>query len=66
MDEVNEKARLYYERALQRSRDQWNKKKQERIANGTYRGRGRPRKYPDPPYPPALVPAEVAVASEGV
>lgn len=56
------KAQKYYEAALQRSRDQWDKVKQERIANGTYRGRGRPRKYPTPPYPPNLE----AVAVRGI
>ena len=52
MDAVNDKAKTYYEKALQRSRDAWNKKRQAKIDAGEYRGRGRPRKYLDPPTPP--------------
>lgn len=61
MDAINDKAKIYYEKALQRSRDAWAKKRQAKIDAGEYRGRGRPRKYLDPPYPPSPEPAEVAV-----
>ena len=60
MDNI-EKARRYYEATLQRNRDAWNRKKDEKIANGTYRGRGRPRKNTPPTPPPEI--QEVAVNS---
>ena len=55
------KAEKYYEAALQRNRDAWAKKKQAKVDAGTYRGRGRPRKFLDPPYPPSQEAVEVAV-----
>ena len=59
MDTVNDKALRYYEATLKRNRDAWARKKQAKIDAGEYRGRGRPRKYQDPPYPPNPKPAEV-------
>jgi len=48
---MDDPAKKYYEAALRRSRDAWNKKKQAKIDAGEYRGRGRPRKNPAPTPP---------------
>lgn len=57
---MDDPAKKYYEAALRRSREAWNKKKQAKIDAGEYRGRGRPRKNPAPTPPPEN--PEVAVA----
>lgn len=44
MDAVIEKAIRQYEAQKKYSADYYNKKKQEKIEAGTYKGRGRPRK----------------------
>lgn len=44
MDPVVEKAIKQYEAQKRYSAEYYNKKKEEKIASGTYRGRGRPRK----------------------
>ena len=44
MDEVIAKAMKQYEAQKHHSAKYYNKKKQEKIENGTYKGRGRPRK----------------------
>lgn len=59
------KAEKYYEAALQRNRDAWARNRQAKIDAGTYRGRGRPRKYVDPPYPPSN-PEVAEVAVKGI
>jgi len=61
MDAINDKAKVYYEKALQRSRDAWAKKKQAKIDAGEYRSRGRPRKNSNPPYPPSPEAVEIEV-----
>jgi hypothetical protein len=38
-----------YENMKKASRAYWERKKQQKIADGTYRGRGRPRKDDTPP-----------------
>jgi hypothetical protein len=40
-----------YENMKKASRDYYARKKQQKIADGTYRGRGRPRKDTTPPPP---------------
>ena len=60
-----ETAMRNYENMKKASRAYWERKKQKRIEDGTYRGRGRPRKNvptDDPPNIPEAV--AVAVASE--
>lgn len=44
MEKSVEIALKQYEAQKKRSADYYERKKQERIQNGTYRGRGRPRK----------------------
>lgn len=59
---MDDAAKKYYEAALRRSREAWNRKKQAKIDAGEYRGRGRPRKNPAPPTPsPSSENPEVAV-----
>lgn len=47
MESAIEKALRQYEAQKRHSANYYNKKKQEKIENGTYRGRGRPRKVKD-------------------
>jgi len=51
MEVKAERAIKHYEQMLRASRNYWNRKKQEKIKNGTYRDRGRPRKNPLPEPP---------------
>lgn len=44
MEDTVSKAIKQYEAQKSYSANYYNKKKQEKIENGTYRGRGRPRK----------------------
>lgn len=44
MDSVLQLALKQYEAQRRHSANYYNKKKQEKIESGTYRGRGRPRK----------------------
>lgn len=44
MEAITQKALQQYLNQLKHSANYYNRKKQEKIENGTYRGRGRPRK----------------------
>ena len=57
-----ETAMRNYENMKKASRAYWERKKQKRIEDGTYRGRGRPRKNIPTDEPEKVV--AVAVASE--
>ena len=48
MDKAVELALKQYEAQKKRSNDYYNKKKQQRLEDGSYRGRGRPRKVEEP------------------
>ena len=59
-----ETALRHYEAVKRASRNYWNRKKEQKIADGTYRPRGRPRKTPTPP--PSLKMDEVAVVQNPI
>lgn len=48
MEKVAELALKQYESQKKRSNDYYNRKKQQKVEDGTYRGRGRPRKVNEP------------------
>ena len=57
------KHKEYMKNLYERKKETWNLKRMEkyRLEHPNPSPRGRPRKYPYPPYPPASVPDEVVV-----